>query len=135
MIIIRAISSNISKTLTPGALLNCIDNTGAKVLQIIAVYGYKGKRTKKPRAGVASLVSCRVYKGNEKVRHQVFRAVIVRQRKEYRRANGMRVRFEDNAAVIVDDKNDPKGTIIKGAVAKEVVERFSSIGKIASIIV
>lgn len=135
MITIRAISSNITKTLMPGSLLNCADNTGAKILQIIAVFGYKGKRRKKPSAGIASLVSCRVYRGSEKVRHNIFRAVIVRQRKEYRRANGIRVKFEDNAAVIVDEKNEPKGTLIKGAIAKEVVERYPAIGKLATIIV
>ena len=65
----------------------------------------------------------------------MFRAVIIRQRKEYRRPSGMRVSFEDNAAVLVDDKNEPKGSLIKGPVAKEVVERFPTISKVASIIV
>lgn len=61
--------------------------------------------------------------------------MIVRQRAEYRRKSGMRVSFEDNAAVIVDDNFEPKGTEIKGPIAKEVVERFNAIGKIASIVV
>ncbi len=47
----------------------------------------------------------------------------------------MRIKFEDNAAVLVDDKNDPKGSIIKGPIAKEVVERFPTIGKVASVVV
>jgi len=46
----------------------------------------------------------------------------------------MRISFEDNAAVLVDEKFDPKGSIIKGPVAKEVVKRFQSIGKLASIV-
>ncbi|MCK4531822.1 MAG: uL14 family ribosomal protein, partial [Candidatus Aenigmarchaeota archaeon] len=76
-----------------------------------------------------------VYSGTEKVRHQIFRAVVVRQKKEFRRPDGMRVQFEDNAAVIIDEKNDPKGSQIKGPIAKEVVERFPTVGKIATIVV
>ena len=69
------------------------------------------------------------------MRHQVVTAVIVRQRKEYKRADGTRVKFDDNAAIIVDAKTkDPQGTEIRTVIAKEVVERFTSIGKIASIV-
>jgi len=115
--------------------LKCADNSGAKILEIIAVKGYKGRRRMRPKAGVGGLVFCRVYSGEEKVRHQVFRAVIIRQRREFRRADGIRVQFEDNAAVIVDEKGDPKGTHIKGPVAKEAIERFPTVGKIATIVV
>ncbi len=115
--------------------LKCADNSGAKILEIIAVKGYKGRRRMRPKAGVGGLVFCRVYSGEEKVRHQVFRAVIIRQRREFRRADGIRVQFEDNAAVIVDEKGDPKGTQIKGPVAKEAIERFPTVGKIATIVV
>ena len=73
--------------------------------------------------------------GSEKVVHQVHKAVIVRQVKEYKRPNGMSISFEDNAAVLVDDEGNPKGSIIKGPIAREVVERFQTIGKIASIVV
>ena len=131
----KAISAKITKTLPVGASLVCADNSGAKVLEIIAVRGFKGKRRTKPTAGVASVVSCKVLKGSQKVMHEVHRAVIIRQKKEYRRVNGMRIWFEDNAAVLVNEKFEPKGTLIKGPVAREVVERFPAIGKIASIIV
>ena len=67
---------------------------------------------------------------------QVFRAVIVRQRKEYRRPDGTRVKFEDNACVIVKDEyGTPKGTVIRGPVAREAVQRWPEIGKQATIIV
>jgi large subunit ribosomal protein L14 len=105
------------------------------VLKVIAVRGYKGKRRRLPKAGIADVVVCSVVKGDVKIRKQVVNAVIVRQRKEYRRPDGLRVKFEDNAAVIVDENFHPKGTQIKGPIAKEVVERFSPIGKIASIVV
>ena len=131
----KAISSSITHGLTTRSLLKCADNSGAKILEIIGVRGFKGRRTRKPKAGLASLTFCKVHTGSEKVRHQVFRAVIVRQKKEFRRPDGTRVQFEDNAAVIVDEKGDPKGSQIKGPIAKEVVERFPTVGKIATIVV
>ncbi|MCD6591132.1 MAG: 50S ribosomal protein L14 [Candidatus Aenigmarchaeota archaeon] len=131
----KAISSKIAYGISTKSLLKCADNSGAKILEVIGVKGYKGKRRTKPKAGVGSMIICRVYSGNEKVRHQIFKAVVVRQKKEYRRANGIRIQFEDNAAVIVDEKGEPKGSQIKGPVAKEAVERFPTIGKLATIIV
>ncbi|MBI4181796.1 MAG: 50S ribosomal protein L14 [Candidatus Aenigmarchaeota archaeon] len=131
----KALSANVTKTLLTKARLVCADNSGAKILQIISVRGFKGKRGTLPHAGVAQQVNVRVYRGNEKVRKQVHKAIIVRQKKEFRRPDGMRVHFEDNAAVLIDDKGDPKGTMIKGPIAKEVVERFPVVGKIATIVV
>jgi large subunit ribosomal protein L14 len=131
----KAISSKVTKCLPIGAVLNCADNSGAKELQIIAVIGFKGRWRMRATGGVGSLVTCRVQRGNEKVRHEVFRAVIIRQRKEFRRPNGMTIAFEDNAAVIVNEKGEPKGTLVKGPVAKEAIERFPLVGKISSIVV
>jgi len=131
----KALQSKITKQLPAGAILTCADNSGAKKLQIIAVRGFKGRRRRKPAGGVGSLVICRVERGNEKVRHEIFKAVIIRQKKEYRRPNGMRIAFEDNAAVVVGDKFETKGTLIKGPVAREAVDRFPLIGKISSIVV
>ena len=131
----KAISSKVTYGLSTRSRLKCVDNSGAKVLEIIGVKGYKGRRTMKPKAGLGSLIFCKVYTGTEKVRHQIWRAVVIRQKKEFRRSDGTRVQFEDNAAVIVDEKNDPKGSQIKGPVAKEAVERFPTIGKIATIVV
>jgi len=131
----KAVSSKITKNLLVGSQMNCVDNSGAKVLEIISVRGFKGKRRTKPHAGVASMVRCKIIKGNEKVRHEVFHAVIIRQRAEYRRPDGMRISFEDNAAIIIDEKGEPKGSVIRGPVAKEVVERFPTIGKQAGMIV
>jgi large subunit ribosomal protein L14 len=84
---------------------------------------------------VGDLVRASVKEGDIKIRKQVVHAVIVRQKQEYRRKDGMHVTFEDNAAIVTDEKGEPKGTIVKGPVAKEAVERFSSIGKISSIVV
>lgn len=131
----KALSSQVTKTLMPGSRITCADNSGAKILEIISVKGYKGKRRTKPHCGVANFINCRVYRGNEKVRKQMHKAVVIRQKKEYRRPDGMRIEFEDNAAIMVEDNGDPKGTMIKGPIAREVVERFPTIGKLASMIV
>jgi large subunit ribosomal protein L14 len=131
----KGIGSKITKAINVGTYLKCADNTGAKVLQVIAVRGYKGVRRRQPRAGVADIVWCTVKKGDPKIRKQVVMAVIIRQRKEYRRPDGMRIKFEDNAAVLINDKLEPRGSEIKGPVAREVVERFPAIGKIATIVV
>lgn len=131
----KAIPATITKTLVVGAVLECADNSGAKRLQIISVRGFKGKRRTKPVAGVADLVNCRVKSGSEKVRHEILKAVIIRQKKEYRRPSGLRISFEDNAAVVVNEKGEPTGTLVKGPVAREVVTRFPAIGKISSTVV
>lgn len=131
----RAITAKISKCLPTGAQLTCTDNTGAKVVEIIAVRGYKGVRRRYPRAGVADLVSVSVKKGKTELRNQVMLAVIVRQKKEWARFDGSKIRFEDNAAVLVNEDGLPKGTEIKGAIAKEVTERWHKLGSIASIVV
>lgn len=131
----KAIASSVTAALQKGSSLVCADNSGAKELQIIAVRGFKGKRRTNPRAGVGGVVVCKVLKGSEKVRHEKFKCVVIRQKKEYRRADGTRIRFEDNAAVIVDDQFVPKGSMIKGPVAREAVDRFKTLSKIASIVV
>ena len=61
---------------------------------------------------------------------------VVRQKKEYRRPDGTRIKFEDNAAVVLkDEKGNPKGTMLKGAIAKEACDRWPGIAKLASIVV
>jgi len=131
----KAITSKIKPVIPVGAKLNCADNTGAKELQIIAVKKYRGVRRRMPKACIGSLVVCSVKKGRRDLRKQVVLAVIVRQSKEYTRYSGAKIRFEDNAAVIVGDNGVPKGTEIKTAIAREAAERWVKIGSIASIIV
>jgi large subunit ribosomal protein L14 len=131
----KGVRARITRGLNVGSLLTCADNSGAKILEIIAVIGYKGKRKRIPKAGVGNLIKASVRVGDAKIRKQVVHAVIVRQRDDYRRKDGLRVSFEDNAAIITGEEGEPKGTQIKGPIAKEVVERFSAIGKIASIVV
>jgi len=130
----KSITAKVNKCLEVGSYLRCADNTGATMIKVIAVKGFKGVKRRRARCGVGSWIICSVKKGTPKLRKEVVNAVVVRQKKEYRRKNGMRIKFEDNAVVLVNEKGDPRGSRIKGPIAKEVVERFSTIGKIASMV-
>ena len=131
----KAISANVTKGLQVGTKLRCADNSGAKVLEVISVTGFRGRRRSRPSGGVADLISCKVKSGNESVRHEVLKTIVIRQRKEYQRLDGMRISFEDNAGIVVNEKFEPKGTLVKGPIAKEVIERFPAIGKVATIVI
>ncbi|MEE8168018.1 MAG: 50S ribosomal protein L14 [Candidatus Hydrothermarchaeales archaeon] len=131
----KAIEARINKALPAGARLDVTDNSGAKEIEIISVIGGSGVRRRLPKAGVGDLVVASVKKGTPEMRKQKVYAIIVRQKKEYRRPNNMRIKFEDNAAVITNETGEPKGSDIKGAVAKEAAERWSKIASIASIII
>ncbi len=131
----QAVKANIVKSLPTGARVECADNSGAKVIKIIAVIGYKGVRRRLPKAGIGDLVVASVKKGRPEMRKQKVNAIIVRQKKEYRRPDGLRIKFEDNACVIVNENGEPKGSDIKGPVAKEAAERWPKIASTASIII
>ena len=132
----KAIKANITQALPLQSQVETCDNSGAKLLKIFTVIGSKTKKGRVSSAGVGDLVMAAVKKGRPDMNSTVVFAVIVRQKKEYRRPNGMRIKFEDNAAVVLkDDKGNPKGTMFKGPIAKEVCERWPAIAKLASIIV
>jgi len=131
----KALKANVTRAIPVGAMLECVDNTGAKKLGLISVKGYHGRKNRLQSAGVGDVVVCSVKKGTKKWRKQVVKALIIRQKKEYRRSDGMRIKFEDNAAIIVNDKIEPQGSQIKGPVAREITGRFLSIGKVASFVV
>lgn len=132
----QAIRSKTTRGLPLGSELATCDNSGAKIIKIVAVKRHKTVKRRLPAAGVGDLIMASVKKGKPEMRKQVVFAVIVRQKKEYRRPDGVRIKFEDNAAVVLkDDKGNPKGTIFKGPIAKEACERWPGVAKIASIIV
>jgi large subunit ribosomal protein L14 len=132
----KAIKAKVTRSLPVGSEIETCDNSGAKLIKIFTVMGYKSVKGRIPSAGVGDLIMASVKKGRPDMRKQVVLAVVVRQKKEYRRPDGMRIKFEDNAAVVLkDDKGNPKGTIFKGAIAKEVTDRWPGISKIARIIV
>lgn len=132
----KALKSRITRSLPSQAFVACCDNSGAKVLKITSVIGHRTVRGRIPAAGVSDLVIAAVKKGKLEMRKTVVPAVIVRQRKEYRREDWTRIKFEDNAAVVLKDKKgNPKGTLLKGPIAKEVADRWPAIAKIATMIV
>ena len=132
----KAIRSTVTRALPLGARIPTCDNSKAKILKIFTIMGAKSVKKRRPSAGVGDLVMASVIKGDPTMRKQKVLAVIVRQKKEYKRIDGTRVKFEDNAAVVLkDDKGNPKGTIFKGPIAKEACEKWPGIAKIASIIV
>ncbi|MGV8085535.1 MAG: 50S ribosomal protein L14 [Candidatus Bilamarchaeum sp.] len=128
----KGLTSNITKTLTTGTMMTCSDNSGAKVIYIIGAVRYKGTRSKYPKVGIGDIVIASVKKGKPDMIKKVVKALIVRQRKEFRRPNGMRIFFEDNAAVLINDDMLPVGTEIKGVVAREVAERFPKVAAISA---
>ena len=131
----EALNADVTPGLEKGSRIVCADNTGARELKVISVSGYSGTKNRHPRAGLGDLVTVSVTKGTPEMRRQVLPAVIIRQRKPFRRPDGTRVKFEDNAAVVVDDDQNPRGTEMKGPIAREVAERFGSIASTATMIV
>jgi large subunit ribosomal protein L14 len=125
----------ITRVLPVTAELVCADNTGAKVLRIAMVNRWKGRHSRMPSAAVGDFVTVTVKKGPAELRKQVFGAVIVRQKYPIRRLNGVRVSFEDNAAVLVTPEGEIKGTDIKGPVAAEAAEKWPRIANLAGTIV
>ena len=110
--------------------LNVADNSGAKEIMCIKVLGGSKRRY----ASVGDIIVASVKKAipNGKVKKgQVIKAVVVRTRKEIQRANGSLIRFDDNAAVILDSKKEPLGTRIFGPVSREV--RYKNFTKIVSL--
>jgi large subunit ribosomal protein L14 len=111
--------------------LRVADNTGARELLCIRVLG----GTKRRYAGIGDIIVCSVkdaIPGGQVKKGEVVKAVIVRNVKENRRADGSYIKFDENAAVIIKDDNEPRGTRIFGPVARELRDkRFMKIISLA----
>jgi large subunit ribosomal protein L14 len=112
-------------------MLKVADNTGAKVVQCIKVLG--STRRRYAQLGDIIVVAVKSAEPRRIVKkHEVLKAVIVRQRKPYRRTDGSYVRFDDNAVVIVDANKEPKGGRLFGPIARELKEKgFEKIANLA----
>eukprot|EP00123_Amoebidium_parasiticum_P000734 comp11621_c0_seq1/m.6116 comp11621_c0_seq1/g.6116 ORF comp11621_c0_seq1/g.6116 comp11621_c0_seq1/m.6116 type:complete len:141 (-) comp11621_c0_seq1:82-504(-) len=110
-----------------GAVVNCADNSGAKNLYVIAVAGIKSCLNRLPAAGMGDMIVATVKKGKPELRKKVMPAVIIRQRKAFRRKDGVFLFFEDNAGVIVNNKGEMKGSAITGPVGKECADMWPRI--------
>merc|ERR1711879_27977 len=103
-----------------GAVVNCADNTGAKNLYVISVKGIGARLNRLPAAASGDMVMA---------------TVIIRQRKPFRRQDGVFIYFEDNAGVIVNPKGEMKGSAITGPVAKECADLWPRIASSAGTVV
>ena len=131
----RGLTSKIPRALQTGSKMVCADNTGARVVQIVSVFGYHGVKNRQPKLGIGDLATVSVKKGTPDMKRKLVKAVVVRQKKEFSRPNGRRVSFEENAMIILNDNGEPSGTDIKGPIAREVAERFPKVGSMATIII
>ena len=131
----KALNAVVTRGLGIGSLIHAADNSGALMVRITGVKRGKVGRGRQQYAKVSDHVKVSVRKGLPEMKGKVFDAILIRVKKPYRRPNGERISFEDNAvAILKDDKGNPKGTQIKGPVAREVMERWSSVAKLASVV-
>lgn len=114
------------------SMLKVADNSGAKIIQVINVLG--GTRRRYGQLGDIIVAAVKKAEPRKIVKkHDKVKAVLIRQRKEFKRPDGSYIRFDDNAAVILGDGKEPKGTRILGPVAKELKEKgFTTIAMMAS---
>ncbi len=131
----KAISARATHGLNVGAKMVAADNSGAKIVRLVSIKHGKGTKGRQSSAKIADWVKVSIRKGLPDMKGKVFDAVLIRQKKNYRRLNGERISFEDNAvAILKDEKGNPKGTQIKGPVAREVMERWPTVAKLATIV-
>lgn len=128
----KSIGARATASLNLGAKIIAADNSGAKIVRLVSVKRWKGRKGTQGRAKIADRVKVSVRKGVPDMKGKVFDAILIRQKKPFRRLNGERIGFEDNAvAILKDEKGNPKGTQIKGPVAREILERWPQVAKIA----
>jgi len=132
----KGVGAKLTKSLNIGSLVLVADNSGARIVKVVSVKHGKTKRKRQQYAKIGDWVKVSVRKGDPKMKGEVFDAVIIRQKKPYRRNTGERVAFTDNAVVLLKDiKGNPKGTQIKGSMAREVSDRWQFLGKICKFVV
>jgi large subunit ribosomal protein L14 len=113
-------------------MVKVIDNTGAQLIQCFLSLG--GSRRRYTRIGDVFMAAVKEAEPRRLVKkHEVVRAVLVRQKKSYKRADGTYIRFDDNAAVILEGKTmDPKGGRLSGPIPREIKEKgFEKIAALA----
>lgn len=118
----------------PRTMLKVADNTGVKIIQCFRVLG--GTRRRYAQIGNIIVASVKVVEPRRAIKKgEVVRAIIVRQKKNLRRKDGSYIRFDDNAAIILDGL-EPKGSRIFGPIAKELKEKgFDKIASMAEEVV
>ena len=128
----QGVKHKITKSIPVGCQLPCSDNTGAKLLNIMAVYENANTLNQLPTGSIGDILLASVRKGKPELRKKKFPVVIIRQRKHWRRSDGITIYCEDNAGVIITIKGETKGSAVLGPVAKECAELFPKIASSAS---
>ena len=118
-----------------GTKIFITDNSGAKIAQIINVDHAKTRLRRLPKATIGDVCTVTIKKGRPDLRGNILKAVIVRQKMIFRRLDGTRLCFEDNAGVIITKEGDPKATEIRGPIAREAAELFPRLASISSLII
>jgi large subunit ribosomal protein L14 len=109
------------------------DNTGAKEIMCIKVLGGSGRRYARIGDIITASVKVTIPGSGTVKKGDVVKAVVVRTKKEMKRKDGSHIRFDENAAVLIDDQKQPRGTRIFGPVAREIREKqFMKIVSLAS---
>jgi large subunit ribosomal protein L14 len=104
------------------SILKVADNSGAKTVRCFRVLG--GSRKRYAEVGDIIIASVQMAEPRKQIKKkEIVRAVIVRQRKPLRRADGSYIRFDDNAVVLINEKNEPRGTRLFGPLPREIKER------------
>jgi large subunit ribosomal protein L14 len=131
----KGVAAKLTKGLNLGSYVLASDNSGARIVKLVGLKGMKTKRGRQQYIKIGDLVKISVRKGDPKMKGEIFDAVVIRQKKPFRRNTGELIAFQDNAvALLKDEKGNPKGTQIKGPIAKEVAERYPFLAKIAKFI-
>lgn len=135
----KAVGVSYRLHITPGVFMESLvkvsDNSGATLAKVIGVINMKTVWRRIPGAAVGDIVVVSIRAGKPELRKQVMRGIVIRQRRPYRRPDGTWIAFEDNAIVLITPDGDPKGTEIRGPLAKEAAERWPRLAAMASIIV
>lgn len=124
-----------SAGLCNGSRVLIADNSGAKIAQIINVDHSKTRLRRLPKASVGDVCTVTIKKGKPELRGNILKCVIVRQKMIFRRKDGTHLCFEDNAGVLVSKEGDPRGTEIRGPIAREAAEQFPRLASISSLII
>ncbi|MEK7590184.1 MAG: 50S ribosomal protein L14 [Patescibacteria group bacterium] len=117
------------------SIIKVADNSGAKIIRCFRILG--GTRRRYAEIGDVFIASVQVAEPRKQIKKKdIVKAILVRQRKQIRRADGSYVRFDENAAALINDKKEPIGTRLFGPIPREVKERgFDAIMSLAEEIV
>jgi large subunit ribosomal protein L14 len=132
----NTVKTNFGRGLPVGTVCKCADNSGAKTYKIIGVYKLNACKRRVRSATISDTVSMVVKEGPRIIKKKVLRGVVVRQvRPIFRKNEGYRLSFNENAIVAIDKENNVVNTRIKGVVAREALIKIPSIGGKGAIIV